>query len=307
MDIIGLGEAMVEFNQTNSEGSYALGYGGDTSNCIVAAARQGAVTGYISNVGSDAFGDLLISMWKYEGVDVGTVKRINNAATGIYFVTHGDNGHQFTYYRKGSAASLMTSAEIPKDAIKLTKTLHISAISQAISENACDSVFAAIKIGKDAGVTIAYDTNLRLSLWPLERAKAIIQGTVLLSDILLPGLDDAQVLTGLEDPDDICDYYLGLGVGTVAMTMGKQGVMIATSEKRERLSPYKINCLDATGAGDTFNGAFLARIAAGDDVFESGQYANAAAALSTTGFGATMAIPKPDAVRELMLDIPIEY
>jgi 2-dehydro-3-deoxygluconokinase len=301
MDIIGLGEAMVEFNQINSGNNYLAGFGGDTSNCIVAAARQGAVAGYISSVGSDTFGDLLLGMWEDEGVDVGTVQRNAHASTGIYFITHSDDGHKFTYYRKGSAASLMSPAKIPRDAIKSAKILHTSAISQAISESACDAVFAAVKIGKEAGVTISYDTNLRLSLWPLDRATAIIQRTALLSDIILPGLGDVQMLTGLEDPDDICNHYLGLGVGTVAMTMGDQGAMIATPEKRKRLAPHKINCLDATGAGDTFDGAFLARIAAGDDVFESGQYANAAAALSTTGFGATGAIPKPGAVRALML------
>ena len=301
MDIIGLGEAMVEFNQINSGNDYATGFGGDTSNCIVSAARQGAVAGYISIVGSDTFGDLLLGMWEDEGVDVETVQRNAHAPTGIYFITHGDDGHQFTYYRKGSAASLMTPAEIPKDAIKSAKILHISAISQAISESACDAVFAAIKIAKDAEVAISYDTNLRLSLWPLDRAMAIIQRTAQLSDIILPSLEDAQALTRLEDPDSICDLYLNLGVGTVAMTMGEQGAMIATSEMRKCLTPYKINCLDATGAGDTFDGAFLARIAAGDDVFDAGKYANAAAALSTTGFGATGPIPRPDAVRALML------
>ena len=300
MDIIGLGEAMVEFNQMKSGKEYASGFGGDTSNCIVAAARQGASAGYISAVGSDSFGDFLVGMWKNEGVDTATVQRNANAATGIYFVTHGVDGHQFTYYRKGSAASLMTPADMPTDAIKSAKILHISAISQAISESACDAVFAAIKIAKDAGVTVSYDTNLRLSLWPLDRAMAIVQRTAELSDIILPGLEDAQALTGLNDPNAICDLYLELGIGTVALTMGAQGALIATSNKRKQLAPHLINCVDATGAGDAFDGAFLARIAAGDDVFDAALYANAAAALSTTGFGAIASIPKPGDVRALM-------
>ena len=300
MDIIGLGEAMVEFNQTKSGKEYASGFGGDTSNCIVAAARQGASAGYISAVGSDSFGDFLVGMWKNEGVDTATVQRNANAATGIYFVTHGVDGHQFTYYRKGSAASLMTPADMPTDAIKSAKILHISAISQAISESACDAVFAAIKIAKDADVTVSYDTNLRLSLWPLDRATAIVQRTAELSDIILPGLEDAQALTGLNDPNAICDLYLELGIGTVALTMGEQGALIATSNKRKQLAPHLIDCVDATGAGDAFDGAFLARIAAGDDVFDAALYANAAAALSTTGFGAIASIPKPGDVRALM-------
>lgn len=300
MDIISLGEAMVEFNQSRTSKAYEAGFGGDTSNCAVAAARQGARVGYISAVGTDAFGDLLVGMWKEEGVDVSTVERTDRVPTGIYFVTHGTDGHHFTYYRKGSAASRMSPAQMPKTAIQSAKILHISAISQAISESACDAVFAAIEIAKEAGVTVSYDTNLRLSLWPLERATAIIQRTAALSDIILPGLEDAQALTGLEDPDAIVDLYLKLGVGTVALTLGEQGAIIATASERQHLAPHMVDCVDATGAGDTFDGAFLARIAAGDTVFEAGAYANAAAALSTTGYGAIAPIPRPDAIKGMM-------
>lgn len=300
MDIISLGEAMVEFNQVPSENIYAAGFGGDTSNCAVAAARQGARVGYISAVGTDAFGDLLLGMWGSEGVDVTTVRRVAHAPTGIYFVTHGTAGHQFTYYRQGSAAAQMTAADMPADAIKAAKILHISAISQAISETACDAVFAAIDIARAAGVRVSYDTNLRLKLWPLERATAIIQQTATLSDILLPGLDDARALTGLQDPDAIVDLYLGLGVGIVGLTLGEQGAIIATPSQRRHLAPHPVNCIDATGAGDAFDGAFLARLAAGDDAFVAGRYANAAAALSTTGYGAIAPVPRPQAIEALM-------
>ncbi len=300
LDIISLGEAMVEFNQSRTGKAYEAGFGGDTSNCAVAAARQGARVGYISALGSDAFGDLLAGMWADEGVDISTVVRKDGMPTGIYFVTHGVDGHHFTYYRKSSAASQMTPDEMPKAAIQAAKILHISAISQAISDSACDAVFAAIQMAKEAGVTVSYDTNLRLSLWPLDRATAIIQRTAAMSDIILPGLEDAQALTGLEDPNAIVDLYLELGVGTVALTLGEQGAIIATASERHHLPPHKVDCIDATGAGDTFDGAFLARIAAGEPAFEAAVYANAAAALSTTGYGAIASIPGPDAVKTLI-------
>lgn len=300
MDIISLGEAMVEFNQGKTDNTYAAGFGGDTSNCAVAAARQGSRVGYISAVGADAFGDLLLEMWEKEGVDVTTARRVEGAPTGIYFVTHAPDGHHFTYYRKGSAASLMKPADIPEAAIRNSKILHISAISQAISESACDAVFAAIQIARDAGVRISYDTNLRMSLWPLDRATAVIQRTAALSDIILPGLDDAIALTGFEDPNEIIDCYLALGVGTVALTLGEQGAIVATADERHHIKPCLVDCVDATGAGDTFDGAFLARIAAGDGALEAGRYANAAAALSTTGFGAIAPIPDHQQVRAFM-------
>ncbi len=300
MDIISLGEAMVEFNQATTGNTYVSGFGGDTSNCAVAAARQGARVAYISAVGRDAFGDQLIAMWAKESVDSTWVDRDADAPTGIYFVTHGDDGHHFTYYRKGSAASRMTPKGVPAEAIGAAKILHISAISQAISESACDAVFAAIQVARQAGVLVSYDTNLRLSLWPLDRATAVIQRTAALSSIILPGLDDAIALTGREDPDQIVDCYLQLGVEIVALTLGEQGAIVATPTERQRIAPHRVECQDATGAGDTFDGAFLARIAAGDDAFAAARYANAAAAISTTGYGAIAPIPGPAAVHSLM-------
>ncbi len=92
--------------------------------------------------------------------------------------------------------------------IAASHILHASGISQAISESCADAAYAAMRHARQSGTTISYDTNLRLRLWPLDRARAIIHGAVALSDIALPGLDDAQQLTGLERPEEICDFYL---------------------------------------------------------------------------------------------------
>ncbi|WP_395023046.1 sugar kinase [Dongia sp.] len=299
-DLICLGEAMVEFNQQphsahDSEGNdlYKAGFGGDTSNTAIAAARQGAKSGYVTALGTDRFGDLLMQLWAREEVDAAGVKRDEKAPTGIYFVTHSAAGHQFHYYRAGSAASRMTPADLPLDYLRGGKVLHVSAISQAISETACATVFAAMDAARAAGLEVCFDTNLRLKLWPLERARVAIDQAIRKANILRPALDDARTLTGIEDPDAILDHFLALGPKLVVMTMGKDGVILASREARHRLPPNRVDAVDATGAGDTFNGSFLARLIAGDAPLEAARYANAAAALSTTGYGAVAPIPRP--------------
>ena len=296
---------MVEFNQQpDSDGSdlYRAGFGGDTSNPAIAAARQGAKAGYITTLGADRFGDLLMELWQREEVDASEVKRDPAAPTGIYFVSHSESGHQFHYYRAGSAASRMTPEDLPLDYIRSAKVLHVSAISQAISESACETVFAAMDAARAAGVEVCFDTNLRLKLWSLDRARDAIDGAIGRADILRPALDDARTLTGLEEADAILDHFLKRGPKLVVMTMGKDGVILASRDARHRLMPHRVDAVDATGAGDTFNGSFLARLIAGDDPLAAARYANAAAALSTTGYGAVAPIPRPGAVRRFLAE-----
>ena len=138
---------------------------------------------------------------------------------------------------------------------------------------------------------VAYDPNLRVTLWPLDRARETIHAAVARCDIVLPGLDDARALTGLRDVDAIADFYLHLGPALVAMTLGRDGVLVASRDRRERIPGHAVAAVDATAAGDTFDGAFLARLLAGADPVAAARHANAAAALSTTGYGAVAPMP----------------
>ncbi len=300
LDIIAIGEPLYELNQASGETVFRPGFGGDTSNAAIAAARHGAKVGYVTAVGADQFGEAFLALWKAEGVDTTAVKKSPVAHTGLYFVTHGPSGHVFSYMRAGSAASRVTPEEMPLDAIKSAKVVLASGISQAISSPAADAVFHAFRTARSAGVTVAYDTNLRLRLWPLDRARAVIHAAAAMADILRPSIDDARQLTGLDDPDRIADFYLGLGPRLIAMTLGTDGALIATRDKRERIPSRAAKLVDATGAGDAFTGAFLAEYLRTNDPFAAGRYANVAAALSTEGYGAVAPLPKRAAVEAAM-------
>lgn len=294
IDVLGIGEPLMELSEVTRAGErlFLPGFGGDTSNATIAAARQGAKTAYFAALGDDAFGRNFLALWQREGVDATHSKIWPGERTGIYFISHGPDGHEFSYFRAGSAASLPGPNDLPDGLVASARILHVSGISQAISTTACDLVFKAIAQARAAGAIVSYDTNLRLRLWTLDRARATIHAAVAQSDICLPGLDDAQKLTGKDTADDICDYYLGLGPQIVALTLGKSGTLVATRDRRALIEAFPVEAVDATGAGDTFDGAFLAEwLRNGRDPFAAARYANAAAALSTLGFGAVEPIP----------------
>jgi 2-dehydro-3-deoxygluconokinase len=292
--IVCLGEPMIEFNRPrDGDGRHWLqGFGGDTSNAAIAAARQGASVGYLTSLGRDWMGDAFLELWAKEGVDASRVNRHDSAPTGVYFVTHGPKGHKFDFLRKGSAASLMRPEQLPAAYIAGARILHLSAISQAISDDARQVCRAAIDTARAAGARVSFDTNLRLRLWDLDIARRTIHATMTHCDIVLPSLEDSCQLTGLDKPEAIADFYLGLGPSLVALKMGGDGALIAGRDFRLRIPVHPVTMVDATGAGDAFDGAFLARLLAGDDPETAGRYANVAAALSTRDYGAVAPIPR---------------
>ncbi len=284
LDVIAIGEALVEFNQTDpSQPHYVQGFGGDTSNTIIAVARSGGRAGYVTRVGNDPFGDILIALWRREGIDVRGVAVDPEAPTGLYFVSHGPTGHSFTYRRAGSAASRLTPDQVPVELIAESRALHTSGISQAISPTAAATVERAITAAREAGTLISYDPNLRPALWSIDQARDIIHGTVPQADIFLPSLEDAAALTEIDDADAVVDAYLAMGPSIVALTLGAQGALVATAARRLRVAADSSNFRDATGAGDVFNGAFLAEYVRTGDPFRAGRYAVAAAELATHG------------------------
>ena len=299
LDIICLGEPMLEFNQQQN-GMFKQGHGGDTSNCAISAARQGAKAGYITAIGDDDFGRSFLVLWQADNIDTSQVRVNSTASTGIYFVTHDQDGHHYTYYRKDSAAAQMQPAQLSNDFIASARYLHVSAISQAISQSAAETVAEAISIANANDTVVAYDTNLRLNLWNEGHAREVVHEAMRHCQIALPSYEDATVLTQKKHPQDIVDFYLALGCETVVLKLGAEGSIVATKDKRTAISGKKVSSIDTNAAGDTFAGAFLAQLAKGCDVFAATEYANVAAALSTQSKGAASSIPNRDQVLQYL-------
>ena len=304
LDLVALGEAMLEFNQTQRQPPmYLQGFGGDTSNAAIAAARAGARVAYLSRLGQDHWARLLLQLWAQEQIDTRGIVRDDQAPTGVYFVSHDAQGHHFSYARAGSAASRMQPADVQAHwdgLIGASRWLHLSGISLAISASACDTAFTAMQAARAQGTRIAFDANLRLSLWPVARARACIREAMRLCDLFLPGLDDMTTLTGLQQPDAVLDWCHAQGAMAVVLKLGAEGAIVSQDGQRTRIAPLPVQAVDATGAGDCFAGNLLARLCQGDTLVEAARYANAAAALSVQGLGAVAPLPTPEAVQALL-------
>jgi 2-dehydro-3-deoxygluconokinase len=312
-DIASFGEAMVEFNEAGHDTEFdasapradparpgrwfVQGFGGDTSNLAIAAARQGARVAVLGALGEDEPGEMLRALWDAEGVNHHAVRGNFDAFTAIYLVTHDALGHHFHFVRQGSAASRVTPSRIDAATIAKARVLHLSGITLAISESSRESAWHAIALARDSGTQVSFDTNLRLRLWNVDAAGPAIDRALRHCDIALPGSDDMAALVGLSDGDSIATHCLARGAEVVAVKLGAAGALVASRSERHRIAPWPCAPVDATGAGDTFGGAFIARLLAGDSLPEAGRYAACAAALATEGYGAVAPIPRAETVR----------
>lgn len=305
-DIISLGEPMLEFNAAEigrlSEVSvFHTGWGGDTSNFAVAAARLGNSVGIMGRIGSDEFGRSFLNLWEREGIDTSHAIVEPDSFTAIYFISRRqDGGHDFTYYRKDSAASHYTPDDIDPEYIAQARVFHSSGITQAISHSSCDAVFRAAEIAKERGILFSYDPNLRLKLWSLPRAKAVINLSFEMADIVLPSLEDARILTGLEEPEAIVTSILKRGPQIVVLKLGSEGCMIGTKEKIFVEPSVKVTAVDSSGAGDAFDAGFITGYLAGWDLRQAARFANVVGALTCLTKGCAGATPTRTQVEEFL-------
>ena len=299
-DIAALGEPLYELAE-EKDGRFRPGFGGDSSNAAVAAQRLGRRTAYFTHLGDDLFGDALIAFWKREGVDASTVLRKPGSNTGVYLVTYAaDGSHRFTYLRKGSAASQMRADHVPRDLIGGARIMHLSGVSLAVCAEASSM---AITIARERACAISLDTNFRPRLWDAPEARHAIDAAAKAAHLIKTSVEDASALLGLDHPLAITRYYRDLGAKVVIVTLGAAGVA-AWSEEDELFgfARHPVDSVDATGAGDAFTGALLAFICEGRAFRQAVQWANAAAALSTRGQGATSGLPSRDEVMRELAD-----
>ena len=289
-DVLCLGEPMLEFSE-ETEGRYLRGFGGDTSNVAIAVARAGARAAYATRLGDDPFGEMVLALWAGDGVDATAVIRDPSAPTAHYFVHQGKGGHTFTYARKGSAASLMRPGDLSRRAVETARVLHLSGITCAISAGARALAEEAVDMARACGTRVSFDLNYRPALSTPDEARAVALTMFSKADVALPSLEEAELVFGLTRPEAILDKVLSLGPKVVALTMGAGGAWVATPEGRWRIGPVQVRPVDASGAGDTFDGYFLSGLTAGDDLVLAATRANAAAAMSTTRRGAVAGIP----------------
>lgn len=277
---------------------------GTESNVAIGLARLGHAVGWFSRVGDDEFGQYLVATIRGEGVDTSRVIVDPVAQTGLVLKEKRELGpRKVIYYRKGSAASQMTPDDLDPEYIASAKYLHLTGITPALGPNCLETVRVAAELARKRGMTVTFDPNLRLRLWTKAQARRTMRDLMPLLDIVLPGMEEAEFLTGETDPDRAADAIRALGPRMVVIKLGPQGSMAVNDTERIRAAGIPLQrVVDPVGAGDGFAAGFLSGQLRGLSTMDSLKIGNTVGAFATTVVGDIEGLPTWREVQEIRLE-----
>jgi 2-dehydro-3-deoxygluconokinase len=265
---------------------------GAESNVAVGLAKLGIESSWVSKVGNDEFGQFIIRELRAEGVDTSQVKLSEDNPTAIMFKQFSANlDSSVFYYRKGSAASTLTLADIDLGYLKQAKVLHLSGITPALSDSCKQTFIELIRFAKQEGILISFDPNIRRKLWSEEEAKKTLKPLLLTSDIALLGEDEGELLLGTSDAQQISKLLLASGVRAVGVKQGSRGSSVADASGFYQIAPYPVKVVDTIGAGDAFNAGFLTGFLEGKPIKECGLMGSLMGGLAVSSYGDTEGLP----------------
>lgn len=244
-----------------------LSLGGAESNLAVALHRLGTEVTWVGRVGDDALGDLVLREIGAEGIRVVGI-RDPDAPTGLMIKEQRTSQEtRVWYYRKGSAGSRLNAVDIDPDLIRQASLLHVTGITPALSESAAEATFEAIRIAKEAGVTVSFDLNFRGKLWTKEQAGEVYRRIIADADLVFAGDDEAAIAVGTADtPMELAHRLVELGAGEAVVKLGSKGAVALAGGAEYTREAIKITAVDTVGAGDGFVAGYLAEYLQGEDV-----------------------------------------
>lgn len=281
---VSVGECMVEMAE-GEDGQYRLGYAGDTLNTAwYARARlgDGWDVDYVTALGDDLYSRQMVDFFDAAGIGIDHIQKIDGKRPGLYLIHQADGDRHFTYWRGQSAARSMADAPgVLNDALAGADIAYFSGISLAIlPARGRGKLMKALHLAKDAGARIAFDPNERPALWTSPRVMgSTITAAAILADVVLPTFPDEAALFGDATPEAVAQRYLSWGADEVVVKNGAEPAFVASREAEGWVAPEPgAISIDPTGAGDSFNGAYLAARAQGASPLEAAAAAHGLAA-----------------------------
>jgi fructokinase len=280
--------------------------GGAPANVAVAVERLGQRAAFLGQVGNDPFGYFLGDVLIAEGVETKGLRYTDRARTPLAFVSLAADGERsFMFYRNPSADMLMTPDDVAYDVIEAGRIFHYGSIT-LIDDPVRSATLAAVEHARKSGLMISYDPNLRLALWPNE--KAAKEGMRL-------GLEHAHIVKISEEE---LEFLTGNGsaytlwkdqMQAIIVTHGAKGATLYTQGGKTHCPGFSVQSVDTTGAGDSFVAGFLVGVLEQgglDNPMSLLRFANATGALTTQAKGAIPALPLRSKVDDFLLDHPQE-
>jgi 2-dehydro-3-deoxygluconokinase len=289
--LVAIGECMVEMAATES-GLFRLGFAGDTFNALWHARRHlptDWTAGYFTAVGDDRTSARMLGFMRDNGIDTGRILQIAGKAPGLYLIELDRGERSFSYWRETSAARLLAQDETAlRAATQDADAILFSGITLAILSVADRQRLLSVLAEQRAkGATIAFDSNIRMRLWQSEEAarRAVLEAAAVASIALPTGPDEMALFGGGEE--DVLERYSRAGAAEIVVKAGPDPALVSWPGGLERIAPRKVlEPVDTTGAGDSFNGAYLAARLLGEDPPEAVRRAHAAAGRVIMGYGA---------------------
>ncbi|WP_449354268.1 sugar kinase [Virgibacillus natechei] len=257
MEVVAIGESMVAMvNEPSGYIRHADGFkpfaAGAETNTLIGLSRLGHDTSWISALGEDELGELILHKVRAENVTTSHVK-FKDERTGVFFKQISPDGNvNVTYYRDNSAASHMTVEDINIEAIKKAKVLYLTGITLSLSSLAKKMMFEVARQVKDE-VIIVFDPNIRLKMWTEAEARKTILEFLPFVDCLIVGKSEVDILLDTKDFGEVLDTFKGFGCKKIVLKLGKEGAIYDFDGKRGQVpNPKQFKEIDPVGAGDAF-------------------------------------------------------
>jgi 2-dehydro-3-deoxygluconokinase len=300
LDVVTLGESMVlllaeEPGPMREATTFRRFIAGAESNLAIGLSRLGQTAGWFSRVGDDEFGRAIVFRIRGEGVDTSHVISDDTAPTGLVIRERREAGPiEQAYYRRGSAASRLSPADLDAAYLGGAKFLHLTGITPALSPSCRETIFAAADIARAAGVSVVLDPNYRSKLWDPPEAREVLRDLASHCDILLPGMDEAQLLTGQSDPESAARELHSLGPRMVVIKLGAQGALALVGDDQVTRSPAirLERIVDPVGAGDAFAAGLLTGLLRDFTLDDALSLANRCGGLAMMSPGDMEALPR---------------
>ncbi|MCZ4262072.1 sugar kinase [Limimaricola sp. G21655-S1] len=299
MQLLAIGECMIEMSG-GQDGCWRMGFAGDTLNTLWYA-RAGldpadGPVGYFTALGTDGLSDRIVAFLDGAGIATGAIRRIPDRRPGLYMIEQRDGDRAFTYWRDTSAARALADDEAAlRTAMRNARMIYLSGITLAIlPAKGRARLLDALRTAREGGARIAFDPNIRPALWSDEAImRDAITSAAAISDIALPSFDDEARWFGDADPAACARRYAAAGAGEVAVKDGAGPVtLLSEGETTVMPVPPAAKVVDATGAGDSFNGGYLAARLNGAAPVEAGRAGTAMAARVIAAHGAIIDLPE---------------
>jgi 2-dehydro-3-deoxygluconokinase len=299
-NIASIGECMLELSGADN-GAWNLNYAGDTFNtlwAIRALTPSDTATDFVTAFGDDPFSAGQMTFFKDNGIGTAASPIILGARPGLYAITLTGSERSFTYWRNDAAARQLADDQDALDKSLQNRALvYFSGITLAIlTPDARGRLLLALDRARRAGSKIAFDPNYRPRLWQsVQDARTAINDALSLVDIALPTFPDEQMLFGDSTPDGVAYRLSAAGVKEIVVKDGSDPALLVDGDNQERVSALTVKAVDTTGAGDSFNGGYLAARLAGLDPVEAAKRAHRVAAATVQVRGA---LAPPDVLRD---------